>query len=165
MGGCSANQSSLQMSPANGRCTWLPVTLGSRERSGRFWIRDLSSFRTWDTLANLRLYSCNAEEFNMRFFCYHPYYSLHLTFSKRIIPSPSQINSLQQVKTQRSGYLEAEVSALAFSQQQTSKAQPWDYFALNSKNINAKQGRQSQVTQPQAFLHVTSRTGLFLKLN
>lgn len=59
--------------------------------------------------------------------------------------------------------LEAEASVLAFSQHLTSEAQPRDFLALNGKYINAKEGRQSQLTQLHAVLHATSRMGLFLE--
>lgn len=55
------------MSPAKGRCMWLPVTLGNRDKSGRLWIRDLSSLRTRETLASLRLYSCNIKPLSLAF--------------------------------------------------------------------------------------------------
>jgi len=58
---------------------------------------------------------------------------------------------------------EAEASALASSQHLTLDAEPWDFFALNSKYLDAKHGRQSQFTQLYTFLHVTSRMESFLE--
>lgn len=51
-------QSVENRSPAEGSGARPPVTLGRRERSGRLWMWDFSSFLTWVTLANFCLYSC-----------------------------------------------------------------------------------------------------------
>lgn len=48
-------------SPAEGNGARPPVTLGRRERSGRLWMWDLSSFLTCVTLASFCLYSCRRE--------------------------------------------------------------------------------------------------------
>lgn len=53
-----APQSVEKRSPAEGSGARPPVTLGRRERSGRLWMWDLSSFLTWVTRASFCLYSC-----------------------------------------------------------------------------------------------------------
>lgn len=55
--GPKTSQSVENRSPAEGRGARPPVTLGRRERSGRDWMWDLSSFLTWVTLASFCLYS------------------------------------------------------------------------------------------------------------
>lgn len=52
------SQSVEKRSPAEGSGARPPVTLGRRDRSGRLWIWDFSSFLTWVTLASFCLYSC-----------------------------------------------------------------------------------------------------------
>lgn len=54
----TAPQSVEKRSPAEGSGARPPVTLGKRERSGRLWMWDLSSFLTWVTRASFCLYSC-----------------------------------------------------------------------------------------------------------
>lgn len=51
-------QSVEKRSPADGRGARPPVTFGRRDRSGRLWMCDLSSFRTCVTRASFCLYSC-----------------------------------------------------------------------------------------------------------
>lgn len=60
--GCVAAPHSVEKrSPAEGSGARPPVTLGRRERSGRLWMWDLSSFLTCVTLASFCLYSCRAQ--------------------------------------------------------------------------------------------------------
>lgn len=88
-------QSVEKRSPAEGSGARPPVTLGRRERSGRLWMWDLSSFLTWVTRASFCLYSCRHQTNSAQLHLHIPGQNTHVTLALKGSPlvsflSPSE---------------------------------------------------------------------------
>lgn len=79
-----APQSVEKRSPAEGSGARPPVTLGRRERSGRLWMWDLSSFLTWVTRASFCLYSCRHQTTSARLHLHIPGWNTRVTLALKV---------------------------------------------------------------------------------